>query len=123
MIQIDLSSEVPIYLQLRNQIILAIARGELKTGDALPTVRQLAEDIGVNPMTVSKTYNELKNQGYLETNLRQGTLVRRKVERTKKQEERLHAELELLLAEARLSGYDEKELLDTTKNILKRYRG
>ncbi|MDE6517836.1 MAG: GntR family transcriptional regulator, partial [Acetatifactor sp.] len=56
LISLDTGSSIPIYVQLRNQIVTGIGRGELKEGERLPTVRQLAEDAGVNTMTVNKTY-------------------------------------------------------------------
>ena len=55
-LQLDLSSTIPFYVQIRNQIVLWISSGELPAGEGLPTVRQLAEDLGVNTMTVSKAY-------------------------------------------------------------------
>lgn len=121
MIKIDLGSEVPIYLQLRNQIVLAIARGELRSGDPLPTVRQLAEDMGVNPMTVSKTYNELKKEGYLESNIRQGTLIRKTIGRSEKAEAKLLERLELLLAEAVLTGYGDEEISSIVNGVLEQF--
>lgn len=62
-IELDMSSSTPIYVQLRNQIVKGIGKGELKTGEKLPTVRQLASDAGVNTMTVNKAYQILKNEG------------------------------------------------------------
>lgn len=121
MIEIDLNSEVPIYLQLRNQIVLAIARGELAFGDALPTVRQLAKDMGVNPMMVSKTYKELKNQGYIEANIRQGTVIKR-TELSQGTLAGIRGELELLLAEASIGGCPEEEIFALVREILNRYR-
>lgn len=59
-IELDMSSSTPIYVQLRNQIVKGIGKGELKTGEKLPTVRQLASDAGVNTMTVNKAYQILK---------------------------------------------------------------
>ena len=56
LIQLDMASDIPIYVQLRNQIVMGIGRGELKMGEKLPTVRQLAQDAGVNTMTVNKAY-------------------------------------------------------------------
>ena len=53
-ISLDMSSEIPIYEQLRNQILMGIAKGELKAGESLPTVRQMALDAGINNMTVNK---------------------------------------------------------------------
>ena len=58
-IELDMSSSTPIYVQLRNQIVKGIGKGELKTGEKLPTVRQLASDAGVNTMTVNKAYQIL----------------------------------------------------------------
>ena len=63
-IELDMNSSTPIYVQLRNQIVMGIGRGELKLGESLPTVRQLAQDIGVNTMTVNKAYQILKTEGY-----------------------------------------------------------
>lgn len=62
-IELDMSSSTPIYVQLRNQIVKGIGKGELNTGEKLPTVRQLASDAGVNTMTVNKAYQILKNEG------------------------------------------------------------
>ncbi len=61
-LKLNMSSETPIYVQLRNQIVLGIGRGELQLGEGLPTVRQLAQDVGVNTMTVNKAYTALKNE-------------------------------------------------------------
>ena len=64
-IKIDVSGEIPIYVQLRNEIVKGIGRGEFADGEALPTVRQLASELGVNTMTVSKAYQSLKAEGLL----------------------------------------------------------
>lgn len=122
MIRINMTSEVPIYLQLRNQIVLAIARGELLPGEPLPTVRQMAEDLGVNPMTISKTYGELKNEGYLEPNIRQGTMIRKKPDRTAKSEEKISERMELILAEAVLTGYHEEEIVSMVRRAINSFR-
>ena len=71
-IELDMSSSTPIYVQLRNQIVKGIGKGELKTGEKLPTVRQLASDAGVNTMTVNKAYQILKNEGFIRTDRRLG---------------------------------------------------
>lgn len=72
-IKINMQSEVPIYLQLRNEIVKGIGRGEFEPGESLPTVRQMATDLGINTMTVSKAYQLLKTEGFLETDRRKGT--------------------------------------------------
>ena len=63
-LKLDMNSTVPIYVQLRNQIVMGIGHGELKEGERLPTVRQLASDAGVNTMTVNKTYQILSGRVY-----------------------------------------------------------
>ena len=60
---IQTQSNQPIYQQLREQIIVGIAKGDLSAGELLPSVRQLAEEIGINTMTISKAYNSLKEEG------------------------------------------------------------
>ena len=74
-IKINSRSEIPIYLQLRNQIVKGIGKGELEQGEILPTVRQMAADLGVNAMTVSKAYQLLKAEGFIETDRRKGSVV------------------------------------------------
>lgn len=69
-LKINMQSEVPIYLQLRNEIVKGIGRGEFEPGESLPTVRQMATDLGINTMTVSKAYQLLKTEGFLETDRR-----------------------------------------------------
>ena len=71
-IRLDMTSEVPIYVQLRNAVVVGIGKGELKPGEGLPTVRQMAEDLGVNTMTVNKAYGILKNEGFIEIDRRHG---------------------------------------------------
>lgn len=74
-IKINMQSEVPIYLQLRNEIVKGIGRGEFEPGESLPTVRQMATDLGINTMTASKAYQLLKAEGFLETDRRKGTTI------------------------------------------------
>ena len=71
-ISLDTSSDVPIYVQLRNQIVTGIGKGELCVGETLPSVRQMAADAGINSMTVNKTYQILKAEGFIEIDRRKG---------------------------------------------------
>ena len=73
-IRIDELSDIPIYLQLRNQIVMGISSGELKAGEKLPTVRDLALEMGINTMTVSKAYQLLKTEGYIMTDRKNGAV-------------------------------------------------
>lgn len=74
-IQLDMQSELPIYSQLVYQIIEGIASGELQLGEALPSVRNLAADIGVNLHTVNKAYTLLKQDGYIQVHRQKGVVV------------------------------------------------
>ena len=64
-IQIDFNSDEAIYMQLRNQIVLGIATSRLQEGDSLPSVRHLAEEVGINMHTVNKAYSVLKEEGLI----------------------------------------------------------
>lgn len=74
-LKIDFDSETPIYVQIKNQVIEGIAKGEIELGEELPSVRSLAEDIGVNMHTVNKSYNILKEEGYIKIDRRKGAIV------------------------------------------------
>lgn len=99
----DFSSEIPLYMQLRNQVVIGIAEGKLAPGERLPTIRALSEESGVNMMTVSKAYQLLKQEGYLTTDRRNGTVVRQREGTVSVPKETLDA-LRLHLSELRLSG-------------------
>ena len=103
LLRIDMASQVPIYVQLRNEIVRGIARGEFAVGESLPTVRQLAADL------VSKAYQALKAEGFLETDRRHGATVCRAGDPNGVFREKLAEELELLIAEAKLKGVPREE--------------
>lgn len=73
--EINLAGDVPIYRQIYSAIITAIASGKLQEGQSLPTVRRLAEEIGVNMHTVNKAYSLLRSEGYIEMNRRRGAVI------------------------------------------------
>ena len=75
MIEIDFNSDEALYLQLRNQIILGIATARIREGDELPSVRQLAGDIGINMHTVNKAYAVLKQEGFVKVDRRRGAVI------------------------------------------------
>ena len=93
-IKIDEYSDVPIYMQIRNQIVIGISNGELAPGEQLPTVRALALEMGINTMTVSKVYQLLKSEG------KSGVLS-----------DENKTELKRIVSEARLSGVSKKDIL------------
>ncbi|WP_067183448.1 GntR family transcriptional regulator [Microtetraspora niveoalba] len=74
---LDLDSEVPIYQQIRDRIVEAIARGEAEEGDPLPSTRQLAADFGINFHTVNKAYDLLRQEGVIRVNRKSGAVIRR----------------------------------------------
>ncbi|MGC8771008.1 MAG: GntR family transcriptional regulator [Brevinematia bacterium] len=89
-IRIDLTSDTPIYLQIKNEIIRGIATGELKAGEQLPTVRRLAEELGINLHTVNKAYNLLKREGFISLNRKRGAVVVERENRNKDMERLKH---------------------------------
>ena len=100
-IQIEFQSGEAIYLQLRNQIIIAIAKEELQDGESLPSVRQLAECLGVNMHTVNKAYSLLKQDGYLQLDRRKGAVVSVSVPCDKQLEvQAIYESMEMIVAEA-----------------------
>ena len=117
LIELDMNSSTPIYVQLRNQIVMGIGRGELKLGESLPTVRQLAQDIGVNTMTVNKAYQILKTEGYIKIDRRHGAIVSDNIDMDIVFREKLENELELLLAEAAINGMDKNDFLSMCNEI------
>ena len=74
-LKIDFNSDEAIYIQLRNQIIMGIATSVIHEGDSLPSVRQLADTVGVNMHTVNKAYNVLKREGYISLDKRRGAVI------------------------------------------------
>ena len=74
-IEIDFNSDEAIYQQLRDQIVLGIANSTLMEGDVLPSVRQLADDVGINMHTVNKTYTLLRQEGFIKVDRRKGCVV------------------------------------------------
>lgn len=116
LIEIDFNSEDAIYLQLRNQIVLMIARRELQNGEALPSVRQLAAEIGVNMHTVNKAYAMLRQEGYVQLDRRHGAVV--SVECDKKLHvENVYSDMELFVAEAICKDISLRELQSLIEDV------
>lgn len=106
---IDDSSDIPIYLQLRNQIVLAISDGRLAPGEQLPTVRGLAEEIGVNAMTVNRAYQVLKQDGYIVTDRRNGARVCTQFAGNEGLSVEAEETLRRIISEAKIAGMTEQE--------------
>lgn len=119
-INLDMASSIPIYVQLRNEIVKGIAKGELQIGEGLPTVRQMAEDIGINTMTVNKAYNILKLEGFIEIDRRHGAKINPNLNTKVEFKEKLQDELELLISESEIKGISKKEFLSICSEIFER---
>ena len=118
-ISLDHHSGVPIYRQIISQILYAIARGDLRPGTQLPTVRQLAVDLSVNPNTVIKAYKELEIRGNLETQQGTGTFISdAEVEISPQEKNRLLIALcKNLVGRAGTYGIDIDEIIETLRNL------
>ena len=115
LLHLDFSMETPIYQQIRNQIVCFIASGDLAPGQQLPTIRALAEECGINMMTVSKAYALLKQEGYIQTDRRAGTVV--SVRKPDTLPDHTREALELAVSEAKAAGMDLETVLALCKKI------
>ena len=111
--QLDFTSDVPIYRQIHDHIVMDIAGGDLKAGERLPTIRALANEAGVNVMTINKAYQLLKQEGHITTDRRGGTMVAGKAASIPC--EKTLAELRMPVASAILSGMTRDEWIDLCK--------
>ena len=113
-IEIDFNSDQAIYLQLRDQIIRGIATSRFQEGDMLPSVRQLADTIGINMHTVNKAYTVLKQEGYVKVDRRRGVMIAVDIDRMRALEE-IRQDLLVTLAKAsckNISGEEVHALID-----------
>jgi DNA-binding transcriptional regulator YhcF (GntR family) len=83
LIEIDFNSEEALYIQLRNQIIIGIATSRIQEGETLPSVRQLADNIGINMHTVNKAYSVLKQEGFITLDRRNGAMIALNIDKMK----------------------------------------
>jgi len=112
--RLDLQSGVPVYRQIIDQVMGAIAVGTLGAGDRLPTVRQVAVDLSINPNTVVRAYRELEIRGVLETQQGTGTFVSgQKVKRDELERQRQLSQLVTeFVSRAGSAGFTVKDLLE-----------
>ena len=108
-VSIDFNSDEAIYMQLRNQIIFGIAADEIREGDSLPSVRQLAEDIGINMHTVNKAYAVLREEGFLKLDRRYGAVIALDIDKICAIED-MRAEIRVILAKAICKNISEDEV-------------
>ena len=115
-IEIDFNSDEALYLQLRNQIIMGIATAQFHEGDSLPSVRQLADTIGINMHTVNKAYTVLKQEGYVKVDRRRGAVISLDIDRIRAAEE-LKQELRVVLAKSSCKSITKEEVHELVEEI------
>ena len=119
-IKIDFQSDEALYIQLRNQIILGIATSTIQEGDTLPSVRQLAEDIGINMHTVNKAYALLRQEGFLTIDRRKGAVVALDVDKLRALET-MKKNLRVLLAKGICENISREEVHQIVDEIFSEY--
>ena len=121
LIEIDFNSDEALYVQLQNQIIMGIATATLQEGESLPSVRQLADTVGINMHTVNKAYSILKQEGFIQLDRRRGAVVAIDVNRIKAMEG-LKEQLLVLLAQSRCKGITREEVHTLVDEIFDEYK-
>jgi GntR family transcriptional regulator len=121
---IDLHSGVPVYRQLIDQVRSGIASGSLSDGDQLPTVRQLAVDLAINPNTVMRAYRELELGSLIETHQGTGTFIaNKKVEKNSAERDRQLGQMaQEFAARAGAAGFSLEDLIDRLHDLLPKRR-
>ena len=121
-IEIDFNSDEALYLQLRNQIIIGIATSQFHEGDSLPSVRQLADSIGINMHTVNKAYTVLKQEGYVKVDRRRGAVIAVDADKLSTLGE-LKKELQVILAKSSCKNISKEEIIELIDEIYEDYGG
>lgn len=122
LIELDFNSDEALYIQLCNQIIVGIAMERFREGDPLPSVRQLAESIGINMHTVNKAYTVLKQEGYVKVDRRKGAVIAVDIDRMQALEE-MKKELRVLLARGSCKNISRAEVHALIDEIYQDYGG
>ncbi|PWJ49815.1 GntR family transcriptional regulator [Faecalicatena contorta] len=120
LIEIDFNSNEAIYIQLRNQIVMGIATSTIQEGDSLPSVRQLANTVGVNMHTVNKAYSVLKQEGFIQLDRRHGAVIALDIDKMKALED-MRQQLMILLAEGRCKNISREEVHNLVDEIFEEY--
>jgi len=122
-LQVDIRSNVPIYVQLIEQIQHALEVGTLSPGDALPSVRELASELSIAPNTIVKTYNELQRMGLIESRAGKGTIVLGKAKEMVRvrQQEALLEHLSTVVHDGSLLGLSAEALRDHFEQAVQQF--
>ena len=121
-LEVDFNSEEALYIQLRNQIIVGIATNRLKEGESLPSVRQLAESIGINMHTRNKAYTVLKQEGFVNVDRRRGAVIAIDADRISDLEQ-MRESLRVILARASCRNISREEVHALIDEIYEEYGG
>ncbi|MCI9492942.1 MAG: GntR family transcriptional regulator [Lachnospiraceae bacterium] len=119
-IEIDFDSDEAIYMQLRNQIVLGIATNRYQEGESLPSVRQLAESIGINMHTVNKAYHVLRQEGFIRLDRRNGAVIFLEEDKSQAVKE-LRESFQVTLAKAVCKNISREEIHQLIDEILEEY--
>ncbi|NLP34635.1 MAG: GntR family transcriptional regulator [Clostridiales bacterium] len=119
-VKIDFNSDEAIYIQLRNQIIYGIATSQIREGDNLPSVRELADLIGINMHTVNKAYTILKRDGYVKVDRRKGAVIAIDINKLQALEE-MKDNLQVVLAEAICKNISCDEVKEIVEQIYREF--
>ena len=120
LIEIDFNSDEAIYIQLRNQIIMGIATSTIHEGDTLPSVRQLADNIGINMHTVNKAYNVLRQEGFLQLDRRRGAVICIDVDKLEAMQD-MKEQLRVILAKGCCKNITKEEVHELVEEIYADY--
>lgn len=121
LIEIDFNSDEAIYVQLQNQIIMGIAMNLIREGDSLPSVRQLANTVGINMHTVNKAYAILKQEGFIQLDRRRGAVIAIDMDKARAILE-MREQLRVLLARGRCKDISKEEVHALVDEIYEEYR-
>lgn len=119
-IKIDFNSDEALYLQLRNQIIIGIATAQFREGDTLPSVRQLADTIGINMHTVNKAYSVLKQEGFVRVDRRRGAVIAVDIDKLQAVDE-LRQNMQVLIAKSICKNISRQEVHALIDDIYREY--
>lgn len=119
-IKIDFNSSEAIYMQLRNQVIMGIATAKIHEGDSLPSVRQLAEEIGINMHTVNKAYALLREEGIIHLDRRRGAVIAIDMNKLQALED-MKQQLSVVLAKGRCKNITKEDVYTLIDEIFEGY--
>ena len=119
-IEVDFNSDEAIYIQLCNQIIMGIATSVINEGDSLPSVRRLADTIGVNMHTVNKAYSVLKREGYISLDKRRGAVISLDIDKLEELQV-MKRQLQIVLARGCCKNISRQEVHELVDEIFDDY--